>query len=122
MKFTNFENAVSWAVKDMTAMNGTDGCGWIAEDYLPVLKDFFEAYNLFEGKEHPEISYPEMVQLMERMPWADTGEKVPLDPGEYVGLIGAYFCDTCPERERTISDFFSGDTRLRLYFTMRGVS
>ena len=114
MKIINIDKAVTWAAKDLN-----ESRGWIAEDYLSVFRDFFEAYNLFVGREHPEISYFELIRLMACMFWADTGEKVPLEPSEYVGLIGAYFCDTCPERERSIGDLFSGDTRLELYCKMR---
>lgn len=116
MKFANFENAVTWAVKGLN-----ESRGWIAEDYISVFRDFFEAYNLFEGREHPDISYPEMVQVLESMPWADSEEQVPLEPSEYVNLIGAYFYGTCPECDRNINQFFSGEIRQGLYFTMRGL-
>ena len=109
MKFTNFEKAVTWAVKGLY-----EDWGWIAEDYFAVFRDFFEAYKLFEGREHPEISYFDVVRLMACMPWADTGEQVSLEPSEYVGLIGAYFCDSGPECDHSIHHFFSGDTRLEL--------
>lgn len=117
MKVMNLDKAVTWAVKDLN-----ESQGWIAEDYLSVFRDFFEAYTLFEGREHPDISYFELIRLMERMPWADTGEKVPLEPGEYTGLIGAYFCDSGPECNHSIHHFFSGEIRQGLYFTMRGLN
>lgn len=109
MKIMDFDKAVTWAVKGLN-----ESRGWIAEDYLSVFRDFFEAYNLFEGREHPDISYFAMLRLMERMPWADTGEKVPLEPSEYTGLIGAYFCDSDPECDHSIHRFFSGEIRIEL--------
>lgn len=109
MKFTNLEKAVTWAVKNMS-----ESRGWITEDYLDVFSQFFKAYRHFTGGEHPDISYFAMLQLMERMPWADTGEKVPLEPSEYTGLIGAYFCDSGPERDHNIHRFFSGEIRIEL--------
>lgn len=111
MKMTNMEKAVTWAAKDLNETRG-----WIAEDYLSVFRDFFEAYTLFEGREHPDISYFELIRLMERMPWADTGEKVPLEPSEYTGLIGAYFCDSGLECDYSIHHFFSGRIREMRYF------
>ena len=60
-----------------------------------------------------------MLRLMERMPWADTGEKVPLEPSEYTGLIGAYFCDSGPERDHSIHDFLSGEVLEKLYFEQK---
>lgn len=116
MKVMNLDKAVTWAAKDLN-----ESRGWIAEDYLSVFRDFFEAYKLFEGMEHPDISYRDMVRFMELMPWCDTGEKVPLEPSEYTGLIGAYFCDSGPERDHSIHRFFSGEIRQGLYFTMRGL-
>lgn len=114
MKIMDFEKAVTWAVKDLN-----ESRGWIAEDYLSVFRDFFEAYNLFEGRGHPDISYFDVVQLMERMPWADTGEKVPLEPSEYTGLIGAYFCDSGPECDHSIHRFFSGEILEKLYLRQK---
>lgn len=55
------------------------------------------------------------------MPWADSEEQVPLEPSEYVNLIGEYFYGTCPECDRNINHFFSGEIRRGLYFTMRGL-
>ena len=114
MKFTNLEKAVTWSVKDMS-----ESRGWITEDYLDVFSQFFKAYRHFTGGEHPDISYPEMVQVMERMPWADTGEKVPLEPSEYAGLIGAYFCDSGPECDHSIHRFFSGEILEKLYLRQK---
>lgn len=111
MKVMDFEKAVTWAVKDLN-----ESRGWIAEDYLSVFRDFFEAYNLFEDREHPDISYFDLVRLMERMPWADSGEKVPMEPSEYTGLIGAYFCDSGTEYDHSIHRFFSGEILEKLYF------
>lgn len=114
MKFANLEKAVTWAAKDLN-----ESRGWIAEDFLSVFRDFFEAYKLFEGKEHPDISYFAMLRLMERMPWCDTGEKLPLEPSEYTGLIGAYFCDSGPECDHSIRRFFSGEVLEKLYFEQK---
>lgn len=116
MKIMNIDKAVTWAAKDLN-----ESRGWIAEDYLDVFGQFFKAYRHFTDREHPDISYFEMVRLMERMPWADTGEKEPLEPSEYTGLIGAYFCDSGPECDHSIHRFFSGEIRQGLYFTMRGL-
>lgn len=109
MKVMNLEKAVTWAVKDLN-----ESRGWIAEDYLDVFGQFFKAYRHFTGREHPDISYFDTVRFMERMPWCDTGEKVPLEPSEYTGLIGAYFCDSGPECDHSIHRFFSGEIRIEL--------
>ncbi len=114
MNVQKIDKAVTWAAKGLN-----ENRGWIAEDYLSVFRDFFEAYNLFEDREHPDISYFAMLRLMERMPWADTGEKVPLEPSEYTGLIGAYFCDSGPERDHSIHDFLSGEVLEKLYFEQK---
>lgn len=114
MKFMNIDKAVTWAAKDLN-----ESRGWIAEDYLSVFRDFFEAYSLFEGREHPDISYRDLVRFMELMPWADTGEKVPLEPSEYADLIGAYFCDSGPECDHSIHDFLSREVLEKLYFEQK---
>lgn len=114
MKMANLEKAVTWAAKDLN-----ESRGWIAEDYLSVFRDFFEAYNLFEGVEHPDFSFFDLVRFMERMPWADTGEKVPLEPSEYTGLIGAYFCDSGPECDHSIHRFFSEKILEKLYLRQK---
>ena len=97
MDKTKFEKAVIWATREV------EGRGWITEDYLSVFGDFFKAYEHFTGKEHPDITYPAIVKIMERMPWADVENKIPLEPSEYTDLIGAYFCDSSLECDYSIS-------------------
>ena len=105
MDKTKFEKAVIWATREV------EGRGWITEDYLSVFGDFFKAYEHFTGKEHPDITYPAIVKIMERMPWADVENKIPLEPSEYTDLIGAYFCDSSLECDYSIHHFFSGRIR-----------
>lgn len=111
MNKQKLEKAVKWV-----CMGDSDSL-WNAEDYLSVFQDFFKAYRFFTGREHPEISYSQIVNIMDRMPFADQNEEIPVEPGDYtIHLIPAYFCDSSLECDHSIYHFFSGRIREMRYY------
>lgn len=102
-------------------------CAWIHktvdtehfsfDDCMTVFRTFFDAYHDFTGTDHPVPGGKQIAAIMEKMPYADKGRKIPLEPEDYETLIAAYFLTPAfQDCDHRIYHFFSGDIRENRYY------
>ena len=90
------------------------------EEILEVFRQYFECYEHYRGKAHPNIRIEQIEKIIETMPFANgdmTGD-IDFDPDDYEYMIKQHFktrynngrCDY------NINHFFSGDIRGVRYY------
>lgn len=110
MDFEQFERICRWI------HNTVDTAHFCFEDCMTVFHLYFDAYRDFMEENHPRPSYRQIASCMEKMPFADTKGKIPLESDHYEILIPAYFLTPFPNCDYRISHFFSGDIRKNRYY------
>lgn len=112
MKYAQFEAIVDWIYKSV------DTAHFSLDDCKDVFKLYFNIYSSFMGTSHPIPSYHQIVDIMEKMPYADSEQTIELYPTAYEAMIPQYFLTAFSKCDRNISHFFSGRIReLRYYET-----
>jgi len=93
--------------------------GFTAPESLLVFKQFFDAYERYEGQEHPKINRRQIRKILEAMPHLEdeTGRDLGISPEDYEHLIEDYF-ETVESCDHNINHFFSGDVRLIRYYSV----
>lgn len=110
MDFEQFRKICAWIYRTVDAGH------FKFEDCMKVFSLYFEAYRDFTGKGHPIPSFKQIVEIMEKMPFADTDREIALEPEDYEILIPAYFLVRFSDCDYRISHFFAGDIRKNRYY------
>lgn len=110
MDFEQFQKICAWIYKTVDTEH------FSFEDCMKVFSLYFDAYRDFTGEGHPVPSYKQIAAAMEKMPFADQGRKIQLEPEDYEVLIPAYFLIRFPNCDYRISHFFAGDIRENRYY------
>ena len=81
------------------------------EECLAVFKEFFKAYQVYTGNEHPPLKTSKVIELISSI---DGGGM--FEPDDYSLMINSYFNTVFRSCDRNICHFFSGNIRLLRYY------
>ena len=110
MDYSKFKKICQWI------HNTVDTEHFTFDDCMSVLTMYFDAYNDFMGHGHQVPSHKQIVDAMQKMPYADPDRTIPLESEDYRTLVPAYFLIDFQNCDYGISHFFSGEIRMNRYY------
>lgn len=92
---------------------------YTVDDFLSIFEYFFKKYKAVVGKEHPPLKWPQIKDIMERLPHIDFDDKagwIDVPPEAYPHMIDAYFSTKFVNCNYRINHFMSDNIRIFKFY------